>query len=42
MHLALDQPLPPSAPAPTQGLPATNTTTSMSHRHPMSGMHMEQ
>jgi hypothetical protein len=49
MHLALGQPLPPSAPAPTQelspaptqGLPATNTTTSMPHQHPMPGMHME-
>jgi len=50
MHLALDQPLPPSAPAPTQGLspaptqglPATNTTTSaMPHPHTMPGMHMD-
>ncbi|KIQ36837.1 hypothetical protein RT97_01485 [Variovorax paradoxus] len=42
MHLALGQPLPPSAPAPTQGLSATNTTTDpMPHRHSMPGMHME-
>jgi hypothetical protein len=50
MHLALDQPLPPSAPAPTQGLspaptqglPATNTTTStMPHQHTMPGLHMD-
>jgi hypothetical protein len=50
MHLALDQPLPPSAPAPTQGLPpaptqglsAANTTTSaMPHQHTMPGMHMD-
>jgi uncharacterized protein (DUF305 family) len=42
MHLALGQPLPPSAPAPTQGLPATNTTTSaMPHQHTMPGMHMD-
>nr|WP_233101913.1 DUF305 domain-containing protein [Variovorax sp. IB41] len=41
MHLALGQPLPPSAPAPTQGLSATNTTDAMPHRHTMPGMHME-
>jgi hypothetical protein len=41
MHLALGQPLPPSAPAPTQGLSATHTTTSMPHQHPMPGMHMD-
>jgi hypothetical protein len=50
MHLALDQPLPPSppaptqglSPAPTQGLPATNTTTStMPHQHTMPGLHMD-
>jgi hypothetical protein len=50
MHLALDQPLPPSAPVPTQGLSpapthglsATNTTTSaMPHPHTMPGMHMD-
>jgi hypothetical protein len=50
MHLALGQPLPPSAPAPTQGLspaptqglPATNTTTStMPHQHTMPGLHMD-
>ncbi|MDQ0035397.1 hypothetical protein J2W30_003162 [Variovorax boronicumulans] len=43
MHLALGQPLPPSAPAPTQGLfSATNTTTnSLPHSHTMPGMHME-
>jgi hypothetical protein len=41
MHLALGQPLPPSAAAPTQGLSATHTTTSMPHQHPMPGMHMD-
>ena len=41
MHLALDQPLPPSVAAPTQGLPATHTTTSMPHQHTMTGMHMD-
>jgi hypothetical protein len=41
MHLALGQPLPPSAPAPTQGLSATHTTTSMPHQHTMPGMHMD-
>ncbi|MGF6347849.1 DUF305 domain-containing protein [Variovorax sp. W2I14] len=43
MHLALGQPLPPSTPAPTQGLfSATDTTTnSLPHPHTMLGMHME-
>ena len=42
MHLALGQPLPPSAPAPTQGLAATDTTNSLPHPpHTMPGMHME-
>ncbi|MDP9891885.1 hypothetical protein J2W32_002104 [Variovorax boronicumulans] len=41
MHLALGQPLPPSAPAPTQGLSATHTTNSLPHPHTMPGMHME-
>lgn len=42
MHLALGQPLPPSAPAPTQGLfSAIDTTNSMPHPHTMPGMHME-
>ncbi|HZF82130.1 MAG TPA: DUF305 domain-containing protein [Burkholderiaceae bacterium] len=39
MHLALDQPLPPSAAAPTQGQPAPSNTNA-TVPHAMSGPHM--